>query len=91
MVHTIDDTEVVVKLLDTIPPEYTSQDILVRGDVGEEALELFFTNKKKCGGGEIVDIRKKSDIEAIITFKDPAGMYESLILLCKLVWTLSPV
>ena len=76
--HITDSTKVIVKQLDAVPPVYTSEVILVRGDikeVGEEALELFFTNNKKCGGGEIVDIKIENDNEVIITFQDPAGMY----------------
>ena len=33
--------------------------VLVNGEVesvGEEALDLYFTNKKRCGGGEICSI-----------------------------------
>jgi len=57
--------------------------IVVRGNVkgiGEEALELFFTNTKKCGGGEIVSIEIESDSEAFITFQDCAGTYVHIII-----------
>jgi len=50
--------------------------IIVKGeveDVGQEALELYFTNKKRCGGGEIVNILLE-DKQATITFKDSSGM-----------------
>ena len=86
MTHTIDDNKVTLKQLDAIPQGYTEDiyTIVVRGDVkgvGEEALELFFTNPKKCGGGEIVSIKIESDTEAFITFQDSAGMY-NLIRIC---------
>jgi len=79
MTHTIDDNKVTLQQLDTIPQGYTEDidTIVVRGDVkgvGEEALELFFTNPKKCGGGEIVNIKIEGDTEAFITFQDSAGM-----------------
>ena len=51
--------------------------ILVKGEVesvGKEALELHFTNKKKCGGGDIVSIQLK-DNQATIIFCDPSGVY----------------
>ena len=50
--------------------------ILVKGEVdsvGKEALELHFTNKKKCGGGDISSIQLK-DNQATIIFCDPSGM-----------------
>ena len=50
--------------------------ILVKGEIkiiGQEALALHFTNKKKCGGGEIANILLKDD-QATITFCDPSGM-----------------
>jgi len=80
MTHIIDDNKVTSQQLDTIPLEYTEDinTIVVRGDVkgvGEEALKLFFTNTKKCGGGEIVSIEIESDSKAFITFQDCAGMY----------------
>ena len=51
--------------------------ILVKGEVkiiGQEALTLHFTNKKKCGGGEIDKILLEDD-QATITFYDPSGKY----------------
>ena len=50
--------------------------ILVKGEimsVGQQALTLHFTNKKKCGGGEIANMLLKDD-QATITFCDPSGM-----------------
>jgi len=50
--------------------------IIVKGeveDVGQEALELYFTNKKRCGGGEIVSILLKNK-QATITYWDSSGM-----------------
>ena len=93
MPHTIDGKQVTLKQLDVIPPGYNSEDIdtiVVRGDVkavGEEALELFFTNKRRCGGGEIVSIKIESDSEAFITFQDPDGMYCTYVWYCMcVVW-----
>ena len=51
--------------------------ILVKGEVksvGQEALELYFKNKKKSGGGEIVNCILLNDDQAAIKFHDPAGM-----------------
>ena len=51
--------------------------ILVKGEVkiiGQEALTLHFTNKRKCGGGEIANILLEDD-QATITFCNPSGMY----------------
>ena len=51
--------------------------VLVNGEVesvGQEALELYFTNKKRCGGGEILSIVLKNN-QATIVFCDPSGMY----------------
>ena len=51
--------------------------ILVKGEVksvGQEALTLYFTNKKKIGGGKIDTILLRDD-QATITFHDPSGMY----------------
>ena len=50
--------------------------ILVKGEVvsvGQGALKLHFTNKKKCGGGEIANMLLKDD-QATITFCDSTGM-----------------
>ena len=45
------------------------------GSIGQEALELYFTNKKRCEGGEILGINLLKDNQATITFSDPSGMY----------------
>ena len=68
-----------LKQLDTIPQGYTKDinTIIVKGDVkgvGEEALEVFFSNTKKFSGGEIASIKIESDSEAYITFQDSDGM-----------------
>ena len=94
MTHTIDDNKVTLKQLDAIPQGYTEDiyTIVVRGDVkgvGEEALELFFTNPKKCGGGEIVSIKIESDTEAFITFQDSVGMYNHMYVICICVYSLA--
>ena len=52
--------------------------IIVKGEVksvGQEALTLHFTNKKKSGGGEILIINLLNDDQATITFHDAAGQY----------------
>ena len=55
--------------------------ILVKGEVksiGQDALTLHFTNKKKCGGGEIGNILLEDD-QATITFCDPSGKYVQIM------------
>ena len=50
--------------------------ILVKGEVksvGETALTLYFTNKKRFGRGEIASILLNDD-QATVTFCDPSGM-----------------
>ena len=78
--------EVEVQLIDTAPaskslslvPQATDTDtILVKGLKEchtESALKLFFTNKKKCGGGDItkISINKES---AYVSFADPKGRF----------------
>ena len=62
----------------SVVPQVTTTDcdtILVKGLTDchtESALKFFFTNKKKCGGGEVTKIVVKKD-NAYITFADPKG------------------
>ena len=61
----------------TTEPQITaSNTILVKGlkDCHTElVLKLFFTNKKKCGGGDVTKILLKKD-NAYVTFADSKGM-----------------
>ena len=41
----------------------------------DELLDLYFSNPRKSGGGEVESIKILSDNEAIVTFSDPAGRY----------------
>ena len=80
------DHEVEVQLVDTVPgskslslvPQATDTDtILVKGLKEchtESTLKFFFTNKKKCGGGDVtkISINKES---AYVSFADPKGRH----------------
>jgi len=49
--------------------------ILVTGNlegITEGALKLYFTNKKKCGGGDIINVLIQQN-KALITFSDLQG------------------
>ena len=69
-----------VHLVDTAPatePQVSAvtDTILVKGLMEchtESALKLFFTNKKKCGGGDVTKIIIKEE-SAYISFADPKG------------------
>ena len=77
--HTLLSHEVEVQLVSAPPvteslaPQVTTTDtILVKGLKGchnESALRLFFTNKKKCGGGDVTKVDVKKEI-AYVTFAD---------------------
>ena len=78
LVLTCPTTDSITPLLtssSTEPQITTSNTILVKGLKEchtELALKLFFTNKKKCGGGNITKIVVKKD-NAYVTFADSKG------------------
>ena len=82
--HNLIGYKVEVQLVSTVPaskslvPQATDTDtILVKGLKEchtESALKFFFTNKKKCGGGDVtkISINKES---AYVSFADPKGRF----------------
>jgi len=58
------------------PPLDVMDTVLVKGlspTHNEPVLKLYFTNKKKSGGGDVTSIAIK-DTHAYITFVDPEGI-----------------
>ena len=78
--HIINGHKIEVHLVDAIPatePQVTTttDTILVKGLTEchtESALKLFFTNKKKCGGGDVTKVVIKEE-SAYVSFADPKG------------------
>ena len=80
--HTLLGYKVEVQLVSDPPvtgslaPQVTTTDtILVKGLKDchtESALRLFFTNKRKCGGGDVTNVDIKAEI-AYVTFADQKG------------------
>jgi len=82
--HRIVGQEVEVQLVpqpvfttSTHPPLDVMDTVLVKGlstTHNESVLKLYFTNKKKSGGGDVTHITVKGEI-AYVSFADPEGKH----------------